>query len=413
MASDPEVIIIGGGVFGCSTAYHLATKGCRDVLLLEARDIGSQSTSQAAGFIRVLRGSTLMTRMARHAIEAFERFQADTGHDIGFRQPGAFLVALGGKTAARLRAWTERGTRLGVVSSLISLEEARGRFPLLETEGVRAVVYEPRDAYLDPPEVAIGYARAAAARGVRIETGQAVRAIEAEGGRVSAVRTDRDRLQTRWVVLAGGAWGPDLARRSGCPLPTVPVRHQLHTTAPLSGVRPEFPMVRFPELATYLRPARGGLMVGGYEANPVSFDPQEITDSLDMRSLEPDRQALRDLTKRVTPFFPALDGAPIASEQQGLPTLTPDGLPLLGEVPGTQGLLVASGDNVGGVSISPTVGHILSDLIIRGAAPYDLGAMAVGRFGSRYRETAALRRACEARYADFGRNYLFLDPRGE
>lgn len=411
MGSDPEVIIIGGGVFGCSTAYHLATKGCRDVLLLEARDIGSQSSSQAAGFIRVLRGSTLMTRMARHAIEAFERFQADTGHAIGFRQPGAFLIALGEETAARLQAWTERGARLGIASRLISLEEARERLPLLEIEGVRAVVYEPRDAYLDPPEVAIGYARAAAARGVRIETGRPVRAIEVEGGRVVAVRTDRDRLPTRWVVLAGGAWGPDLARRCGCLLPTVPVRHQLHITAPLSGVRPEFPMVRFPELATYLRPARGGLMVGGYEANPVSFDPQEVTDGLDVRRLEPDRQALRDLTKRVTPFFPALDGAAIAAEQQGLPTLTPDGLPLLGEVPGIRGLLVASGDNVGGVSVSPTVGHILSDLILQGAAPYDLAATAVGRFGSRYRDLAALRRACEARYADFGQNYLLLDGR--
>lgn len=409
MGSGPEVIVIGGGVYGTSTAYHLATKGCRDVLLLEARDIGSQSTSQAAGFVRVLRTSALMTRMAQYAIEAFERFSAETGHDIGFRQPGAFLVALGDESAARLRGWTERGARFGVVSRLIPLEEVRERLPLLETGDVRAVAYEPRDAYLEPAEVAIGYARAAAARGVQIATGRPARAIEVEGGRVVAVRTDGDRLEARWVVLAGGAWGPGLARRCGCLLPTVPIRHQLHITAPLSGVRPELPMVRFPELATYLRPAQGGLMVGGYEANPLSFDPGEVTDSLDVRRLEPDRQALRDLTKRVTPFFPALDGAPIAAERQGLPALTPDGLPLLGEVPGIGGLLAASGDNVGGVSTSPAVGHLLSDLILRGTAPYDLGPLAIGRFGARFRDPGTLRQACEARYVDFGRNYLLLE----
>lgn len=411
MGSDPQVIIIGGGVFGCSTAYHLATKGCGDVLLLEAREVASQSTAQAAGLIRVLHPSVLMTRIAQYAIKAFERFEEEVGHKIGFQQPGAFLIALGEATAGRLRAWTMRGARLGVESWLISPEEARSRLPLLETEGVRAVVYEPGDGYLDSRQVAIGYVRAAAARGVQIKTGQPARAIEVENGKIVAVRTDRERLATRCVVLAAGAWGPDLARRCGCPLPTVPVRHQCHITIPLPDVRPDFPMVRFPELATYLRPAKGGLMVGGCEVKPSSYDPWEVADTLDVQQLKPDREALREVTKRVTPFFPILDATPIAAEQQGLPTLTPDGLPLVGEVPGIQGLLAASGDNLDGVSIAPTVGHILSDLILGRISPYDLGPMAVGRFGSRYRDVAALRRACEGRYAAFGQHSLLLDER--
>ena len=152
-------------------------------------------------------------------------------------------------------------------------------------------------------------------------------------------------------------------------------------------------------------------MIGGHESKPTTYDPGEVTETLDVQHLKPDREALREVTKRVTPFFPILDAAPIATEQQGLPTLTPDGFPIVGEMPGVEGLLVASGDNVGGVSIAPTVGHILSDLILGRISPYDLGPMAVGRFGSRYRDVAALRRACEARYADLGQHYLLLDER--
>lgn len=408
MRTDVEVIVIGGGVYGCSTAYHLARKVCRDVLLLEAREIGTQSSSQAAGFIRVHRSSTLGTQVALYSIEAFERFREETGHDVGAWQVGGALVALTEGTDRALRQWLEKAKPFGIESSYLTPVEAKARFPLLDTTGVLGAVFEPRDIYLDPAEVAPGYARAARERGVEIRTGMAVRGIEVEGGRAVAVRTDRDRVGARFIVLTGGAWGPRLARQCGCALPAVPVRHQLHITAPLPEARPEFPMVRFPDLAIYVRPARGGLMVGGYEPHPTSYDPETMTDAVDVRRLEPNRQALRDITKLVTPHVPIFDGAPIAREQQGLPTLTPDGFGLVGKVPGIEGLLVASGDNVGGVSISPAIGHILSDLILHGRPPYDITPLAVDRFGSAYRDPEELRRACEQRYIDFGKNYIAL-----
>jgi glycine/D-amino acid oxidase-like deaminating enzyme len=409
VSTDAEVVIVGGGVFGTSTAYHLARQGCRGVRLLEARTIGSQSSSQAAGFIRVLRASDLSTRMALYTIEMFERFREETGHDVGARQVGGALVALTEGTDRRLRQWVERAGRFGLESLYLTPAEARARFPLMRSDGFRSVVYEPRDLYLDPAEVPIGFVKAARAGGVHVQERTPVRGIEVEGGRVVAVRTDRERITTRWVVLTGGAWGPGLAARCGCRLVAVPVRHQLHITAPLPGVSPDFPMVRFPDLSIYVRPALGGLMVGGYEPNPASYDPAEMTEAVDVRRLEPNREALQAVTKAMLPFFPVLDGAPIAREQQGLPTLTPDGFPLVGEVPGMHGLLVASGDNVGGVSNSPAIGHILSDLIRTGRSPYDLAPMAVGRFGARYADLAALRRTVEARYANFGRGYLELN----
>jgi 4-methylaminobutanoate oxidase (formaldehyde-forming) len=191
-------------------------------------------------------------------------------------------------------------------------------------------------------------------------------------------------------------------------VPTIPVRHQLHITQPLAEVRPEFPIVRFPELAVYLRPAHGGLMVGGYEGNPTSYDPQTIGDDVDVQSLVPDRPVLQHFTDAITRFLPILDGADIAREQRGLPTMAPDGFPVLGQVPGIEGLLVASGDNVGGVSIAPAVGHLLSDLILTGTSPFDLSRMAVDRFGHAYDDSQTLRRACEARYAAHGRGYIEL-----
>jgi glycine/D-amino acid oxidase-like deaminating enzyme len=403
-----NVVVIGGGVFGASTAYYLARKGGRDIMLLEAREVGSQTSSQAAGLIRSLRGSAVGARMALYSIEAFERFPKDIGHDIAAQQSGAYLVALSDETAAQLQRWTERAQRFGVTSTTISLDEARARFPLLQTRGVRSIVYEPRDLYLEPAEVAVGFAKGARGLGVEVQEHTPVRGIEVAAGKIIAVRTDHERITTRWVVLAGGAWGPQLAAQCGIFVPTIPVRHQLHITTPLDEVRPEFPIVRFPELAVYLRPAHGGLMVGGYESNPTSYDPQTIGDDLDVRRLVLDRTILQHFTEAITRFCPVLDRVDIAREQRGLPTMAPDGFPVLGQVPGVEGLLLASGDNVGGVSISPAVGHLLSELILTGTPAFDLSRMAVDRFGRTYDDPQLLRRACEARYAAHGRGYIEL-----
>jgi glycine/D-amino acid oxidase-like deaminating enzyme len=407
MTTQVDVVVIGGGVFGTSTVYHLARKGGRGILLLEAHTVGSQTSSQAAGLIRSLRGSSVGTHMALYSIEAFERFQEEVGHDLGIQQSGAYLIALSDETASQLQRWSAWAKRFGVMSTLISLEEARARLPLLQTRGLRSVVFEPRDLYLEPAEVAIGYAKGARQLGVEIRENMPVRRIETAGGNVIAVHTTQERITTRWVVVAGGAWGPRLAAQCGVRLPTVPVQHQLHITAPLTEVRSEFPIVRFPELAVYLRPAHGGLMVGGYESNPASYDPQTI-DDVDVQRLAPNRVVLERLTDLVTRFFPILDSVRIAREQQGLPTMAPDGFPVLGEVPGIEGLLVASGDNVGGVSISPAVGHFLSELILTGKPPYDMSRMAVQRFGRAFDDPQTLRRACEARYAKHGQGYIEL-----
>jgi len=413
MTAQVDVVVIGGGVFGTSTAYHLARKGGRDILLLEARTVGSQTSSQAAGLIRSLRGSSVGTHMALYSIEAFERFQEEVGHDLGMQQSGAYLVALSDETASQLQRWSAWAKRFGVMSTLISLDEARARLPLLQTRGLRSVVYEPRDLYLEPAEVAIGYAKGARQLGVEIRENMPVRRIEMDGGNVTAVHTAQERITTRWVVVASGAWGPRLAAQCGVRLPVVPVRHQLHITAPRTEVRSEFPIVRFPALAVYLRPAHGGLMVGGYESDPTSYDPQTIDDDVDVRRLAPNRAVLQRLTDLVTRFFPILDGVEVAREQQGLPTMAPDGFPVLGEVPGIEGLLVASGDNVGGVSISPAVGHLLSALILTGKPPYDMSRMGVQRFGRALDDPQALRRACEARYSNHGQGYIELVEEAE
>jgi glycine/D-amino acid oxidase-like deaminating enzyme len=406
--TQAHVVVIGGGVFGTSTAYHVARKCGREILLLEAREVGSQTSSQAAGLIRALRGSAVGAHMALYSIDAFERFREEIGHDIGAQQPGAYLVALSDETAAQLQRWRERAKRFNVTSHSISLDEAKARFPLLQTRGLRSVVYEPRDLYLEPAEVAIGFAKGARELGVEIKERTPVQGIEVDAGKVIAVRTEHERITTSWVVLAGGAWGPQLAARCGIFVPTIPVRHQLHITTPLAEVQPSFPIVRFPELAVYLRPAYGGLMVGGYEGNPTSYDPQTIGGDVDVRSLALDRAILQRFTDSITRFCPILDRAAVAREQRGLPTMAPDGFPVLGQVPGVEGLLVASGDNVGGVSISPAVGHLLSELILTGTSPFDLSRMAVDRFGHAYDDSQTLRRACEARYAAHGRGYIEL-----
>lgn len=252
---------------------------------------------------------------------------------------------------------------------------------------------------MDPATVAIGFATRAGELGVRLLPFTAVQGLLNDGGRATGVATTRGEIHAPMVVDAAGGWTARVAAGAGIKLPLIPVRHQLFITEPIAGVEPLQPIVRLVEASVYVRYEQGGLLFGGYEDAPRVLGREGLPPGFQIAALELDLGVLRALVDEVAPHFPALREAKIAIHRGGAPTMTPDGRPIVGRVPGLDGLFVASGCCVGGLSLSPAAGRALADLIVDGKSDPDLTPISVERFGESYRDPAALESACVAQYA--------------
>jgi glycine/D-amino acid oxidase-like deaminating enzyme len=258
----------------------------------------------------------------------------------------------------------------------------------------------PSDGWLDPATVAVGLADRATALGARVRPFTRVSGLLRDGARVAGVATARGEIRAPVVVDAAGAWTRSVADSAGIRLPLVTVRHQLYVTEPIPGVLPFQPIVRLIEASVYVRYCDGGLMFGGYEDAPLVVDPATLPPGFQVAQLGLDLGVLQTLTGEVADRFPPLRGARIALHRGGLPTMTPDGNPILGRVPGLDGLYVASGCCVGGLSLAPAAGRALADLIVDGRSDPDLGPVSVERFRAwTGADDASLRQICVEHYA--------------
>jgi glycine/D-amino acid oxidase-like deaminating enzyme len=282
----------------------------------------------------------------------------------------------------QLRQEVARGRRLGVDIDLISPAEARRLVPFLETTGIRAISYTASDVYLEPSQLPLGYARAAEKLGATLLEHTAVTGIDVDRGRVSGVVTDRGRIAAPVVVDAAGAWSRVVGALARAHIPVVPTRHQLVITEPIAGVGPALPIVRVIDANIYLRPDGDGLLVGGYEPDPVQYDMGKVPTDFQVKDLLLDLGPLRRLAGAVADQLPVLRELSPREHRGGLPTMTPDGRQLVGPVPAVAGLYVASGCCVGGLSISPAIGEGLAAWIATGEAPFGLDFLGATRFGN-------------------------------
>jgi 4-methylaminobutanoate oxidase (formaldehyde-forming) len=394
-----QVVVIGGGVFGTSAAFHLAEAGVRDILLLDRTSIAGGTTPFAAGQTGYLNRDQQALKFSRYCMEFIEGFGARTGYPIDFRQVGSIRVALTEKFQRDLQSRLESALAAGEAAEFVDRAELRKRAPLVEVPDSARMVLIPRDGYVEPRSVAVGFAAAARDRGVTIRTRVEVTDIEAPSGVVRGVVTTDGPVETPWVVVAAGAWGRSLTRKLGIQLRSVPVRHQAFVTAPQEGVLPNQPIVRFTEPQVYCRPEAGGLLVGGYGYRPLSFEMDRFPPGFEIPALEADQVYYRQLTDAASRVLPCLRNAVVAQERRGLPTMSPDGRILVGEPNGVKGLIVASACLVGGIERSPGMGRLVSE-IVTGRPPFvPLEALHLDRFGDEYANDATLRAACEELYA--------------
>ena len=400
MLNTAEAVVIGAGSFGSSLAYHLAAQGLRDVVLIDRFEVGAQTSPRAAGLTQQIRRERETTLLAKLSVEKLVRFTAETDIPLEFHQSGSVKMARDAAGVAQVEWEIRAGRELGLDIRPIDPAEMAERAPWARTDGVQAMWFTPSDLFLEPRQVPQVYTAAARAAGVTVLTGTPVTGLQREpgSGRVRGVTTSQGPIAAPIVVDAAGAWTRQVAEEAGIRIPVVPMRHQLMITEPMPGIRNEQPICRVIDANVYVRPCWGGLMLGGYESNPLPFEMRDASPEFQIAEMPLDLGVLRGLAAAVSEQFPGLEDAPLQQYRGGLPTMTADGKHIVGAVPGAEGFYAATGCIVGGLSISPGMGEMLAQVILTGSSKIPLAIFAIDRFASDFAEDDLVA-ACVDAYA--------------
>ena len=402
MSRRTSTVIVGGGIWGLSTAYHLARAGRTDVQVLERNDeLFDETTSQAAGLVGQIRATPLMRRAVRYAIDLFVGFERETGHDPGFRQVGSLLLALTPERLASFEEHVEHANRNGVEARFVGGAEMSRLAPHLDASRVEGGYFVPEDGYLDPRQCAEAFRAAAEDLGVRIRTGAAATGLSVRDGRVVGVETDRGLVEAERVVVTAGPWTGIVAKMAGHAPPMVPIRHQRVTAVPAPGIPDHHPVVRVTDASCYLRPEDGGYLYGFFEPDPTSYDLEKLPAGFKTSDIERPVEVMEEARGRLSPVFPVLESLEIAHYKRGLTTFAPDGAYLIGPVPRVEGLFAATGCAALGIAGSAAVGRWLADRVTRGDPGEDLSSVDPERFGERAADREWVRTESEGFYGGY------------
>jgi glycine/D-amino acid oxidase-like deaminating enzyme len=384
MTSD--IVIIGAGALGLSTALHCALLG-RTVVVLERDTAGSQASGRAAGLFKSVQADELRTIIARRSIDRALSFGAWAGVPLEVARPGSYLVARTDAHRAFLATEARQSAGWGVDVTEAGPGALARAVSYYQGDGTELALWCPEDCYIEEP-MSLVTAMAAACRQLGVELAEGEPAVEIglgggrAGRRVAEVRTPRRSIPAAVVVDAAGAWTRQVAELTGAEVAVAPVRHQLLITGPAPDLDAAQPIVRVVDAAVYLRPARGGLMLGGFEADPVPADPRARPASFRTAGLELDLDVLTKMAGQLAVEVPLAGELPVAEHRGGLFTMTPDGRFVAGPVPDAPGLWVASGCNGSGFSSSLALGEALAAWICDVPGRLDISALAPARFGA-------------------------------
>jgi sarcosine oxidase subunit beta len=364
-----EVAIIGGGIMGVSTAYHLAQRGISDIVILEKDLLAQASTGLSVGGIRQQFSHPANIRLSQESVKVFERFEEEFRTDIRFRQVGYLFLAQKQETWNEFLANVETQRRLGVPVEILSAEEVKQAWPYLNVSDVKGGTFGPKDGYADPYQVAMGFASSARKLGVRIEEKTSVVGIKLKGGRVQGVETTKGPLFSPVVVNVAGPWAGEVGRMAGLDLPVNPYRRQVFMTKAFDEIPKPVPMIIDQDLTFYFRGEDPGVLMGMSDPDePSSFN------------LNVDRNFMEKVIAAAIHRAPLLEKAEILRGWAGLYEVTPDDNPIIGEISGVKGFFCAVGFSGHGFQQGPAVGLLLSQLILDGQTEFDLKPFSHDRF---------------------------------
>ena len=377
-----DIVIIGGGVAGLSTAMQLASRGA-SVTLLEREQLGNGSTGRAAGLLGQLRGTPAATRMLMDGVKVVAQLEERTGVEI-FVQTGSLRVAETPERAGEIRDLVEMGRQIGFDIDHLTIDEVAQRLPYMQTDALQDACYCPTDGHLQPAELVSAYLTIGREHGVVYRSSCPVRDLEFSGGRVCGVVTDQGTISTGVVINAAGPWSYLVADLVDAPLQTAALGHVYLTTRPddRHPVDRLSPAIRDRHLRLYSRPESGGLIVGRYGSEVVQHDMGSLPDDFDMSALSvrPDDLHVALLIDATKKRFPWIDERTPMTITRGIMTFTPDGKPLCGKRTDIDGLFHCSGFCGHGIVQSPVIGVIMADLVLDGHTDYDIEAIHSDRF---------------------------------
>jgi 4-methylaminobutanoate oxidase (formaldehyde-forming) len=380
--SETGIVIVGGGVIGCSVAYHLAQLGCRDVVLLEQNTLAGGTTWHAAGLVGRLRTSNSMTRINKYSAELYASIAAETGHYVGWKQVGSLILGRSSERMQQLRRTAAMSEWFGVQVDMLRPRQALERWPLLRIDDILGAAWLPHDGKVIPKELTLALAKSARAHGVRILEQARVLELEHRHGRVVGVRTAHGSIAARNVVLCGGMWTRALALRCGVHLPLYPVEHHYVVSNPIPGAFDELPVGRDPDLCLYFRGEGDTVMLGAFQARSKAWTADPIPAAFSFQLLDPDWGTFAEPLAHGKHRIPRLESAGFAKFVNGPESFTPDNQFLMGETPELRGLFVCAGFNSVGIASAGGAGKYLAEWLLEGEPSMDLWAVDVRRFGA-------------------------------
>jgi len=381
-AQTADVLVIGGGVAGASSAMQLAFRG-RKVIVLERAMLGSGSTGRAAGLLGQLRSTQAATQLLKDGLTVVRELQRRTGSEI-FVQTGSLRLAATPDRAAEIREHVALGKSVGLPVDHINNQEVARLLPYMRCDDLLDACYCPTDGHLQPAELLAAYVRVARECGVVFETNSPVETVHVRNGRVTGLRAAGRDYSAPVVLNATGPWSYLVAELGTARLPTAAIGHYYLTTAPLAEMRVDrhSPAVRDRGNLIYSRPEGGGLIVGMYEANPVEYDMEQLGPDFDMSQMRARRDELNvaQLIDAASQRFPFINERTPMTITTGIMTFTPDGQPCCGKSAEIEGLYHCAGFCGHGIVQSPSIGVVMAELIVDGRSRYDIAQLEADRF---------------------------------
>ncbi len=375
-----HVVIVGGGVIGTSTAYHLTKLGIRDVVLLEQAQLSSGTTWHAAGLVGQLRGHSVMTRLIQYSTNLYKGLHAETGLQTGWKQCGSLSVARTDQRMALLRRTIASARAQGVEVEELSPDQAGAKWPPMRVDDLKGAIWLPGDGKANPTDLTQSLAKGARMGGAQILEGVRVTGITQSGGRVTGVETEQGRIEAEIVVNCAGQWARKLGLMCGVSVPMHSAEHMYIVTGAVPGVHTDLPVMRDPDGYIYFKEEVGGLCMGGFEPEAKPWGMAGIPDDFAFQLLEDDWDQFEILMENALIRVPGLHDAEVKKFYNGPESFTPDNNFLLGEAPALRGFAIGAGSNPRGSAPAGGAGMALAEWIVEGAPTMDLWPVDIRRF---------------------------------
>lgn len=380
LPAQASVVVIGGGIMGCSTLYHLAKMGVSDAILLERNKLTSGTTWHSAAQVRALRHSHNLTRMIQYSVDLYSQLEQETGQNVGWIQKGSLSIATNPDRLTHIKRQEALAHAYGIDAKSISVGEAKERWPLMNAEDVLGAVWSPEDGRVSPSDVCAALVKAAKGLGAKLFENTGVTGILTENGKITGVETSQGTVMCDAIALCTGLWSREVGAMAGAEVPALACEHFYLLTKPIDGITGNMPTLSDHDNHLYVRDDSGGLLVGCFEPMGKPIAPGILDEAFEFGLLSEDWDHFEPMMELALHRLPALETAEVKMLLNGPESFTPDGTFMLGETAETRGLFLGCGMNSVGMASGGGAGMNLAHCIVHGHTAYDLSEADAKRF---------------------------------